>query len=122
MKKQPESPSTELMSVDISTVVKEAQEEVVFSTETPEEAQQLSTTTSWEDFLQELETLQTRKNNSKHRKQAFYIENTIVEVLDSCNINNSSSTNIINSALLTFIRNHKHYFRENLKPSPTLIQ
>lgn len=114
------SPSP-LMSLDIEDIVKEAKDEEISPQSSGEQASIESSAPQWESFLRYLQEFRERKQSSSYRKRAYYIEDNIVELINSCNIDGNNATNIINSALLAFIENHKQQFREHLKPSPTLI-
>lgn len=127
MNEDTEKNSENLMAIDIADIVKGVQEETPpveecstppsLSPEDPETA-----SPQWEYFLHHLQTFKQRRNNSENRKRPFYIEDNIIEVISSCEFDGSTATNIINSALLAFINEHKENFRSHLKPSPSLIQ
>lgn len=113
------SSSPKLMSLDIDKLVKDAKSQPLPSSE--EVSSSPSTQDHWENFLYYLNEFKGQRT-SRNRKKTFYIEDNIVAVIESCNINNSSITNIINAALRSFVEQHKQELRSCLRPNPTLIE
>ena len=125
--------SSELMSLDIAGIVQEAQQtsseqdklELNSVNTAPQQERETSNFSpqspeSWEKFISYISGFKTNTISST-RRRTYQIEENILETLESCNIQNSSVTNIINAALRTFIDEHKHYLRNSLKSKPSLI-
>ena len=125
--------SSKLMSLDIAGIVQEAQQ--TYSSQDKLELNSVKTETqqeddtskfspqspeSWEKFISYISDFKTNSSSST-RRRTYQIEENILETLESCNIQNSSVTNIINAALRTFIDEHKHHLRNSLKAKPSLI-
>lgn len=144
MSKSPSPPSqSSLMSIDIAGVVSQAKEKDLVEPSSPQEEVHVSSSDAenspshaeissshveeppihsaqWSSFLGYLKYFKGRKGN-KSRHRTIAIEDNIIDVIENCNIKNSSVPNVINAALRSFIEEHKEQLRESLKPRPTLI-
>lgn len=121
--------SDDLMSLNLSDVVKEAKEASVDydttletpldtpSTETSIEETQIPH--SWENFLAYHKEYSIRKS---HHRRNIYIELDIIDLFKNCDIDSGRTSNLINAALRSFIEDHKPLFKASLRPRPTLIQ
>lgn len=114
---------TDLMDLNLDGLVKDIKQPSPYSPPDKENNQssEIPPSPQWDTFISFLNEFKANKA-SKNRKSQFYIEESVIEVLVGCDINNSSVSNLINGILLSFIEEHKSRFREHLRPLPTLIK
>ena len=114
----------DLMAINLESLVSEAKEkdsfhEGITDKQPPGEVITPGDKSSCSNFYSHIDSMKVRVK--RDRKRAYYIDDNIIDVMQSCDFGKTSITNVINAALRAFIDDHKQQLREILKPSPKLI-
>lgn len=124
MNKKEEQTDKDLMAINLESLVSEAKEKDSFHERITDKQStgvitSLEDKSSWSNFYSHIDSMKVRVK--RDRKRAYYIDDNIIDVMQSCDFGKTSITNVINAALRAFIDDHKQQLREILKPSPKLI-